>query len=90
MSITIVSHPKAYGGYIDFKRNNNKQKAFVRLGENNGHYWLQFHEASGILASYIHERGNGYYTEDGIKMPKYVYNLIKVAEKYLNQLVGRK
>ncbi len=72
---------------IEFRSTNPKHKAYIQIGKTiNGVFWLQFQEAKGYRASYIHQNAKGFYTEDGIYMPKYVMPLIKAANKFIDNL----
>lgn len=74
---------------IDFKRTNNKQKAYIKLAQTlAGHSYMQFHAACGLLTSYIHFNEQGAYTEDGLKIPAYCKPLIESANMYLSQSYG--
>ena len=89
MKINLIVHPIATGESIEFRSTNPKQKAWVKLGQNNGHYWLQFHTACGNLSSYIHQVSCGVWVnENGLFMPKYAYELINTANNYLTKMAG--
>jgi hypothetical protein len=86
MKFNLVIHPKAYGGQLEFRSLNKRNKAFVVVGNTNGHYWLQFHDAKGYMTSYIHEVSkNNFVNECGLYMPKYIYPLIETAISYINK-----
>lgn len=88
MKINLIVHPKALGGATEIRSTNKKNKAWVKLGNWNGHYYLQFHTANNQKSSFIHETKDGYITENNLKMPKYIMPLISFAEKLIKTSIS--
>jgi hypothetical protein len=88
VKFNLIVHPIATGVIIEVRSTNARNKAWVKIGSNNGHYWMQFNDAKGYVASFIHEvSANNFVNEMGLFMPNYIYPMIQYANNIINSFV---